>query len=321
MTASTMEASQLPQVEVVHRVLELPMVGIACNAWLSTYSRVKDSNQLIHWTLSMAESSLTSATKTAAPYAKKLETPINFVDRNLCRGLDSIERNIPIVKETPDMILENAYMTALAKIRPAVSRINYANEYLASRTASIRDVSWNKMNELLGSQYGTVAVSGLDNTAFALEMLVDKYFPAVEAVEEKFPETVSAEEDRLLHTLQTVGRLSNKTARRVYANVVYRLRTLSKDNLRSFLSSLVDFLRLANYVQALDATKHQVTTATTTTTTTTTTTGATSPVGNGRVEESKSESASVPAAAAAPQKSANGKQKRQQRDGDEQPQQ
>ena len=62
---------------------------------------------------------------------------------------------------------------------------------------------------------------------------------------------VSAEKDKLLHTLQTVGRLSNKAARRVYTNIVHRLKTLSRENVRLFLDNLVEFLQLARYVSAI----------------------------------------------------------------------
>lgn len=101
----TTAAVQLPQLEVFHRMLELPMIELAYNKSTSTYSRFKDSHQLVHWALSTAESSLTSASSKAAPYAKKLESPIHFVDHTLCRGLEKFEEKMPIVKEKPEMVI------------------------------------------------------------------------------------------------------------------------------------------------------------------------------------------------------------------------
>ncbi|CAB0035415.1 unnamed protein product [Trichogramma brassicae] len=247
MTASTMEASQLPQVEVVHRVLELPMVGIACNAWLSTYSRVKDSNQLIHWTLSMAESSLTSATKTAAPYAKKLETPINFVDRNLCRGLDSIERNIPIVKETPDMIYEAAKNVMNSSLQPTIEKLTNAKESATNQATQLKDISISKANEILSTHYGEMALKGVDSTSALVNRLLDHYFPTVEGEQEP-PAPVSADENKVLHAVQTIGQLSTKTANCVYHSIAAQLKTVKKEDVANYMSSVVSILHLINFV-------------------------------------------------------------------------
>lgn len=96
----------MPQLEVFNRMLELPMIELAVVKSAETYSRVKDSHQLVHWALSTAESSLTTATRQAAPYAMKLERPISFFDHTICRGLDTIEKKVPIVKETPEVVID-----------------------------------------------------------------------------------------------------------------------------------------------------------------------------------------------------------------------
>lgn len=248
MSAAT-NSQQLPQLELVTRMLELPLIELALSKSASTYLRFKDSNQLVKWALSTAESSLTSASRQAAPYAKKLETPIHFVDHTLCRGLDHIEKKVPIVKQKPELILENAYMLALETMKPAVSTIIYANDFVTTQAASFKCRSWNKMNEILSTNYGTAAVQGLDSTAFVVEMMIDKYFPPIG--EEQFPDSVSIEEDKLLHTLQTLGRLSNKATRRVYAHVSYQLRTLNKDNLKTYLNNLVSFLHMTRYIDLI----------------------------------------------------------------------
>lgn len=102
------EIAQLLHLKVVDRVLELPTVELALVKSAETYSKVKDSNQLVHWALNIAEMSLNAATKQvvfmipiAMPIAKMLESPINFVDHTLCFGLDKIEEKVPLVKEQP----------------------------------------------------------------------------------------------------------------------------------------------------------------------------------------------------------------------------
>ncbi|XP_043281818.1 lipid storage droplets surface-binding protein 2-like [Venturia canescens] len=252
----------LPQIEAFNRVLGLPIIELALAMSASTYSRVKDSNQLFHWVLSSAETSLTTATKhavpMAVPIAKKFETSIQFFDNTLCLGLDKIEEKVPIVKETPNQILENAYMLALDTVRPAVSTIAYANELIIAQAANFKTSSWNKANQILSTHFGTAAVNGLDNTAALVDNLLDKYFPATETEKETAP--TSSEEDKLLHTLQTVGRLSNKTARRLYSNVIVNLRTINKESLKTYVNSIVQFLQLTQYLHAVNQKVQSLTT-------------------------------------------------------------
>lgn len=42
----------------------------------------------------------------------------------------------------------------------------------------MRDISWNKANQILETQYGSAAVRGLDSTADIVDKLIDKFFPA-----------------------------------------------------------------------------------------------------------------------------------------------
>ncbi|XP_043508536.1 lipid storage droplets surface-binding protein 2-like [Frieseomelitta varia] len=242
------EVAHLPHIEVFHRVMELPMVESAISKSTATYFRVKDCNQLIHWALTTAETSLSNATRQAvpiaAPIAKKFENPIHFVDHTLCRGLDKIEEKVPMVKEKPEQILENAYTLARQTVQPAVTSISLANELIISQALSLRDLSWNKANQILETQYGSAAVRGLDSTADVVDKLIDRYFPAIG--DEQSVEINTNEGDKLLHTLQTVGRLSNKAARRLYSNIILHLGTVSADNLKSYIRSLVQFLQLTN---------------------------------------------------------------------------
>ncbi|XP_012140331.2 lipid storage droplets surface-binding protein 2 [Megachile rotundata] len=245
----TTEVAQLPHIEVFHRLLELPVVESAVSKSMATYSRVKDCHQLVHWTFTTAEISLSNATKqavpTVAPIVKKLENLIHFVDHTLCLGLDKIEEKVPLVKEKPEQIIENAYMMAVQTL----SNITSVNHLILARAANLRDKSWNKANQILETQYGSAAVRGFDNTADIVDKLIDKYFIPTE--DEQTMVTNTNEEDKLLHTLQTVSRLSNKAARRVYANIMLHLRILNMDNFKAYIRSVAQFLQLTNYLHSL----------------------------------------------------------------------
>lgn len=60
------------------------------------------------------------------------------------------------------------------------------------------------------------------------------------------------EEDKLLHTLQTLGHLSKKAARRIYFNIIHHLNIIDKYLLVPYISNLVEFLRLTKYLNTVN---------------------------------------------------------------------
>ena len=75
--------------------------------------------------------------------------------------------------------MENAYTLARQTAQPAVTSISLANELIISQAVNLRDLSWNKANQILETQYGSAAVRGLDSTADVVDKLIDRYFPAI----------------------------------------------------------------------------------------------------------------------------------------------
>lgn len=65
-------------------------------------------------------------------------------------------------------------------------------------------------------------------------------------------EPISAEEDPVLHTVQTIGRLNNKVARRVYRSVSRQITQLKKEDLTEYVASLIAVLRLTQYLNFLN---------------------------------------------------------------------
>lgn len=64
---------------------------------------------------------------------------------------------------------------------------------------------------------------------------------------------VSASEDPVLHTVQTVGRLSNKISRRVYRNVSRQIKQVQQGNINDYLSSLIAALKLHQYINFINS--------------------------------------------------------------------
>lgn len=58
--------------------------------------------------------------------------------------------------------------------------------------------------------------------------------------------------DPVLHTCQTVGRLSNKVARRVYRTVSRQVKLLKKEDVHEYVASLIAVLRLTQYLNFIN---------------------------------------------------------------------
>lgn len=59
---------------------------------------------------------------------------------------------------------------------------------------------------------------------------------------------ISADENKVLHAVQTIGQLSTKTANRVYHSVAAQLRTVKKEDVATYISSVVSILHLTQYL-------------------------------------------------------------------------
>uniref|UniRef100_A0A224XIN1 Putative lipid storage droplets surface binding protein 2 n=1 Tax=Panstrongylus lignarius TaxID=156445 RepID=A0A224XIN1_9HEMI len=198
-----MTADTMPQLQVFEKLRQIPLVEIAYNTSAGVYKRVKDCNGLVHWTLNGAEGAFQIALGAVTPVAVKLQQPINLVDDTLCKGIDVLQEKVPIVKEPPGQIYESA-------------KSYVSNSAAAGKVQSITTKSWEKANEVLSSSYGNMALNGLDSTSTIADKYIDYYLPAEEDEENIHPHPNSECEDKVLHTVHTVGTLSAKVSRRVY---------------------------------------------------------------------------------------------------------
>lgn len=61
----------------------------------------------------------------------------------------------------------------------------------------------------------------------------------------------------MLHTVQTVGRLSNKVARRVYRTVSTQVKSLRKEDVKDYIATLIAVLRLTQYLNFINDKRQQ----------------------------------------------------------------
>ncbi|XP_065348614.1 uncharacterized protein LOC135945121 isoform X2 [Cloeon dipterum] len=108
--------------EAVHRIAKIPVVESSMNIASDVYSRVKESNSMINWTLSTAENTVSKAVEHAIPVAEKMEKHLKRVDSILCSSLDYVEAKVPAVKLPPHEIYENTHKLVESKLQPALER-------------------------------------------------------------------------------------------------------------------------------------------------------------------------------------------------------
>jgi perilipin-2 len=66
------------------------------------------------------------------------------------------------------------------------------------------------------------------------------------------PDEAEGGDDKFTSTVHTVGRLSNKFARRVYNILSAQVKNLDKDTVQQYINSLATIMHLTNYLSALN---------------------------------------------------------------------
>lgn len=228
---------------------------------------------MFHWAFSTAENTLNRAVTIAAPVVQKFDHPIHLVDQTLVKGIDKLECKAPIIKEQPIEIYNQAKTKVIDAVQPHLSKVCSLKVAGQQKAASLKELSWNKANEVLATQYGSMAVSGVDTTSALAERLLDYYFPRTESdceddngnfinllyqlinllIVHSSTAPIASSDDPVLHTVQTVGRLSNIVARRVYRKVTRQVKILKKEDVYEYIASLIAILRLTQYLNLSNA--------------------------------------------------------------------
>uniref|UniRef100_A0A182IJ84 Uncharacterized protein n=1 Tax=Anopheles atroparvus TaxID=41427 RepID=A0A182IJ84_ANOAO len=256
--ANSSAAALLPHLESLDRMLKLPVVDATWQQTQNVYGRVKDYNPLLTWALGTAEDVVCRAVTISAPLVHKLDRPLQLVDQTLVKGIDKLEVNAPIIKEQPAEIYQQARTRVIETVKPHIEKVCELRSASQQRAASLKDLSWRKANEVLATQYGSLAVNGVDTTAQLAERLLDYYFPKSDTDTDDDNVLISAKDDPVLHTVQTVGRLSNKVARRVYRTVSTQVKSLRKEDVRDYVATLIAVLRLTQYLNFINEKRQSV---------------------------------------------------------------
>ncbi|KAE9527567.1 hypothetical protein AGLY_012847 [Aphis glycines] len=121
-TMTAASKHDLPHFVAINRIMKLPVVSSGVNKVTYVYVKVKMSNRVIGYSLESAEKTVLSVVDMTVPLVIKFEDPINRIDDIMCKSLDVVEQNIPMVTYTPEEIYFTTKTYVKAKVEPVLKR-------------------------------------------------------------------------------------------------------------------------------------------------------------------------------------------------------
>ncbi|EAT44255.1 AAEL004372-PA [Aedes aegypti] len=211
------QSGLLPHRESWDRMLKLPAVDITWQQTQNFYGPVKDYNPLPSWAFGTAEDVVPRAS---------ISAPL-LVEQTLAKGIDRLDVGAPIIKEQPQEIYNHSKSKVLGTVESYTEKVCELQQASQQKATSLKEPSSKKADELA-------------------ERLLDYYFPKCEGDDEDDNALTSVKEDH------TVGRLSNKVARRDYRTVSKQVKSLRKEDVKEYVVTSIAVLRLTQYLSFLN---------------------------------------------------------------------
>lgn len=93
--------------ESLEKFTSIPIVESSLKTGYVVYNRVKNSNRLINWSLSVSENLTYALIESVKPALNFVEGPLNKLDSYGVKILDSVESVVPNINLPPQMIYWN----------------------------------------------------------------------------------------------------------------------------------------------------------------------------------------------------------------------
>jgi perilipin-2 len=225
----------VPQVQIIGRVTSLPVVAAALGAATDRYQRVKGFNQFLGNTLTRAESTLNLLNETAVkPVVLKLEKPITYADTFACKGMDTLEAKVPVVKKAPEEILNEGW-----------EKYEEVKKLSNERATELKNYTYEKMNSALSAPYAVAVRKSMDSAMDLTEQAVNHFLPAVDG------ESQEEEGHEEHNVVQRMSCLSEKMRRRVSRRGLAQYQAIQKRSEGAIqrLTQSVDLVKAAKDLQ------------------------------------------------------------------------
>ncbi|XP_026168263.1 perilipin-2 [Mastacembelus armatus] len=251
-------AEVIPNQSVVERVTSLPLVSSTYGLVSSMYLNTKDTHPYIKTVCEAAEQGVRTITSvaltTASPIMDKLEPQIAVANDLACKGLDRIERTLPILHHPPQQIVSSA-KDVVNSARDAVtgtvsdtltSVVEKTRGAVQGGVEKTRAVVSGSVSTVLESRVGRLVSSGVDTALSTSESLVEQYLPLTEDELELEAKPVRGFDRKEPSYYVRLGSLSTKLRKRAYTRAVAKIRD-GKQRSVEFISELNTTVDLIEY--------------------------------------------------------------------------
>ncbi|KAI3376497.1 hypothetical protein L3Q82_016951 [Scortum barcoo] len=265
-SADMAAAAVISNQNVVARVSSLPLVSSTYGLVSSVYSNTKDNHPYIRTVCEAAEQGVRNITSvvltTASPIIDKLEPQIAIANDLACKGLDKIEKTLPILHQPSEQIVSSAkdvVTTAKDVMTGTVSGAkDTVSDTLTSAVEKTRGVVHDGMEKTRAVVVGSVSTvmesrvarlvsTGVDTALSTSESLVDQYLPLTEdELAELEAKAVQCFDKKEPSYYVRLGSLSTKLRKRAYTRAVAKIQD-GKQRSKEFISELNSTVDLIEY--------------------------------------------------------------------------
>ncbi|KAL0970355.1 hypothetical protein UPYG_G00240880 [Umbra pygmaea] len=243
-----MESVEVNTQNVVERLASLPLVSSTYDMVSSAYCTTKDNHPYLKSVCEVAEQGVRTITTVtlngAAPIIGKLEPQIAMANDLACKGLDKIEKTLPILHKPSEQIVANAkdavtgvkdvmsitvtgakdnvshtLTSAMGRTRGAVQDgVEMTRAAVQDGLQMTREAVSGSVNTVMESRVAQMFSSGMDTALKTSENLLDQYLPSTEDELEMEAEMVKGFDTSKNAPSYYVrlGSLSNKLRQRAY---------------------------------------------------------------------------------------------------------
>ncbi|XP_035531716.1 perilipin-2 [Morone saxatilis] len=250
---------------VVERVTSLPLVSSTYGLVSSVYCNTKDNHPYIKSVCEAAEQGVRNITSvvltTASPIIDKLEPQIAIANDLACKGLDKIEKTLPILHQPSEQIVSSAKDVVTNAKDVVTGTVSGAKDTVSdSLTSAVvktrgavqdgmdktRAVVSESVTTVLESRVARLVSSGVDTALSTSESLVDQYLPVTEDELELEAKNVRGFDKKESSYYVRLGSLSTKLRKRAYTRALAKIQD-GRQRSREFISELSSTVDLIEY--------------------------------------------------------------------------
>ncbi|XP_051285078.1 perilipin-2 [Dicentrarchus labrax] len=258
-------AAVISNQNVVERVTSLPLVSSTYGLVSSVYCNTKDNHPYIKSVCEAAEQGVRNITSvvltTASPIIDKLEPQIAIANDLACKGLDKIEKTLPILHQPSEQIVSSAKDVVTNAKDVVTGTMSGAKDTVSdSLTSAVvktrgavqdgmdktRAVVSGSVTTVLESRVARLVSSGVDTALSTSESLVDQYLPLTEDELELEAKNVRGFDKKEPSYYIRLGSLSTKLRKRAYTRALAKIQD-GKQRSREFISELSSTVDLIEY--------------------------------------------------------------------------